>query len=156
MAIHPDYRDLLSELNAADVEYLVVGAHALAYHAEPRFTKDLDIWVQASAENAPRVYSALAGFGAPLQEVEIDDFARPGLVYQVGIEPVRVDILTSVSGVEFESAYARRVMASYGDVPVPFISLRDLIANKDAAARPQDLVDVERLRELLGDDADRE
>ena len=70
MAIHPDYRDLLSELNAADVEYLVVGAHALAYHAEPRYTKDLDIWVQASAENAPRVYSALTGFGAPLQEVE--------------------------------------------------------------------------------------
>ena len=77
MAIHPDYRDLLSELNAADVEYLVVGAHALAYHAEPRYTKDLDIWVQASAENAPRVYSALAGFGAPLQEVEID--VRPAV-----------------------------------------------------------------------------
>jgi predicted nucleotidyltransferase len=147
--LNRDYKELLKELNDAEVEYLLVGAHALAFHVEPRYTKDLDVWVNPTPKNAERVYRALARFGAPLQGVKAADFSTPGLVYQLGLEPVRVDVLTSCTGLDFNEAHGRRAAGSYEDVPFPVLSLTDLIANKEATGRPQDLVDLEHLRRKL-------
>ena len=145
MAISPDYRDLLSAFNGAEVRYLVVGAHAVSFHAEPRFTVDLDLWIQATLGNARKVRSALSAFGAPLRRIAVKDFATPGLVYQIGVEPVRIDILTSIAGVEFRDAYRSRIECMYGDIPIPIISIEHLIAAKKAAGRPQDLLDLNAL-----------
>ena len=149
MPIHRDYKDLLSELNGASVRYLIVGAHALAFHTEPRYTKDLDVWIEPTPENAKLTYDALARFGAPLNEVKAEDLSTPGLVYQIGVEPVRVDILTSLTGIEFEGAYRHRAEGTYGGVPISILSIEDMITNKQATGRPQDLVDVEHLRTKL-------
>ncbi len=149
MPIHRDYKDLLNELNGDSVRYLIVGAHAMAYHTEPRYTKDLDVWVEPTAENARRAYDALARFGAPLKELTVEDLATPGLVYQIGVEPVRVDILTRLTGIEFKDAYARRMEGTYGGVPIAVLSVEDMITNKEATGRPQDRLDVENLRKKL-------
>ena len=98
-------------------------------YTEPRYTKDLDIWIEPSPDNAARVYRALAGFGAPLSGIQVEDFTVPDLIYQLGMPPSRVDILTSISGVDFEVAWGRRKVAQFGDIPTMFIGLRDLIAN---------------------------
>lgn len=145
-----DFRDLLAELNAAGAEYLVVGAHALAVHGHARASKDLDVWVHATRENAERVYRALAVFGAPLHDLSIEDLATAGTIFQIGVEPVRVDIITSIGGVEFETAWPERVSAQYADQDVHVISRAHLIQNKKAVARPQDLADVDALEKLEG------
>jgi hypothetical protein len=103
-----DFEDLLAALNAAGAEYLVVGAHALAAHGHPRASKDLDVWVHATADNAERTYGALAAFGAPLDDLRVDDLSTADTVFQVGVEPVRIDIVTSIDGVEFEEAWPDR------------------------------------------------
>src|SRR5712692_6136897 len=115
-------------------------------YTEPRFTKDLDIWVEATQENGRRVYAALARFGAPLAGVTPADFSQPGLFYQMGRPPVRVDILTSVTGLEFEEAWPKRVEKDFGGVRAFFLSREDLIRIKTALGRPQDLLDVEQLK----------
>jgi hypothetical protein len=143
--MNSDFRDLFAALNAAGARYLVVGGYALALHAQPRFTKDLDIWIERSAENAQAVWDALAAFGAPMSGLSPEDLASPELVYQLGIPPSRVDILTSIDGVSFSEAWPRRVEEPYGDQPASFIGFADLIANKRAAGRPQDLADLEML-----------
>src|SRR5262245_38388087 len=140
-----DFKDLLSAFSAQGVEYLVVGAHALAAHGHVRATKDLDIWIRPSAENAARVLSALIAFGAPLQDLSIEDLSHPGLIFQIGVSPVRIDILTAIDGVEFAPAWRERFEARFGGLAVPVISRRDLIRNKRASGRLQDLADVERL-----------
>jgi hypothetical protein len=127
------------------VDYLIIGGYAVAFHAEPRFTKDLDILVRASQENARRVYQALRAFGAPLSGLTEKDFEHEGYFYQMGTPPLRVDILMSIDGVEFDDAWARRVESTIGDVEALFISKEDLIAAKTAAGRPQDLLDVQTL-----------
>src|SRR5215510_5785228 len=99
--MNPDFVDLLRAFNAADVRFLVVGAYALALHGRPRATGDLDVWIEATPENAPRVMGALAAFGAPLAQLSVDDFAREGIVYQLGVEPRRIDILTKLTGLSF-------------------------------------------------------
>jgi hypothetical protein len=114
-------------------------------YSEPRFTHDLDLWVGESGDNADRVYRALAEFGAPLSGVEPADFAKPDLIYQLGMPPSRIDVLTSITGVEFEAAWAGRKEASYGDVVAPFLGLEDLLRNKRATARASDLADLEHL-----------
>jgi hypothetical protein len=143
--VHSDFNDLLSTFNAHGVEYLVVGAHALAAHGRIRATKDLDVLVRPSAENAPRVMRALAGFGAPLHDLTVGDLSAPGLIFQIGVPPVRVDVLTAIDGVEFEAAWRDRVAARFGDVPVPVLSRHHLVANKKQVGRLQDLADVEWL-----------
>ena len=140
--VNPDFRDLFAALNEAQANYLVVGAHAVAFYAEPRFTKDLDVWVEASPVNAPRVMAALHAFGAPLAGVTDADFQTPGAVLQIGVAPNRIDITTQIDGVAFEAAWPNRLSTAFGDQSIWIIGRAELIRNKAALARPQDLLDL--------------
>jgi hypothetical protein len=145
--VNRDYRDLFAEFSAQTVEFLVVGAYALAVHGHVRATKDLDVWVRPTKDNAERVFRAVTAFGAATENLSAEDFAQPGTIVQLGIAPTRIDILTRVAGLEFEAAWASRVEASYGDQKVFVVSRMDLIASKRAAARPQDLADLDALEQ---------
>ncbi|MFW6012296.1 MAG: nucleotidyltransferase [bacterium] len=150
--MNPDFRDLLAEFNAHGVEFLVVGAHALAAHGLVRATKDLDVWVRPDPSNARRVIAALASFGAPLHDLTVNDLSQPGLIFQIGVEPIRIDVITAIDGVEFKEAWADRLQARFADQSVGVLSRRHLILNKRAAAREQDLVDAKWLdRNARGD-----
>ncbi len=144
--MNSDFRELLQLFNANQVKYLIVGGYAFMEYAEPRYTKDLDIWVQAEKENAQRVYKALAEFGAPLEGLTPQDFTEEGYFYRMGVPPVMVDILFSIEGFSFEKVWERRVESESNGVKLIFISKEDLIATKLAARRPEDLRDVEVLR----------
>ncbi|MCC7536014.1 MAG: hypothetical protein IT379_07365 [Deltaproteobacteria bacterium] len=147
--MNPDYLDLLRALLAADARFLVVGAYAVGIHGRPRATKDLDVWVEASVENAPRVLSALREFGAPLMGLTLEDLQTPGVGLQIGLEPLRIDVLTKISGIEFAEAWPSRIEASFGEgARCPVIGLEALLANKRASGRLQDLADVEALERL--------
>lgn len=143
-----DFIDMLRALLVAHAEFVVVGAHALAVHGVPRATGDLDIHVRPSSENARRVVAALRDFGAPLVTHGVDevDFERPGTVYQIGVPPHRIDLLTRISGVAFDDAWDSRVVVDIGDLKVPFIGREPLLRNKEAAGRDKDLVDAKLLR----------
>lgn len=140
-----DYVEMLNELSAAGAEFLLIGAHAVAAHGYLRATKDLDIWVRPTRENAARVWTALVRFGAPLRDVTVEDFATRGTIYQMGVDPDRIDIITEPAGAEFEDAWQRRITAVVDGVPYPVIGREDLIATKRAAGRREDLLDIERL-----------
>jgi hypothetical protein len=155
--MHSDFKELLSALNDHGVRYLVVGAYAVSIHAQPRATKDLDILASPDLANARAVYAALAHFGAPLQGLTHDDFAHPGPFFQMGREPVAIDILTEIPGVDFEAAWGRRIEAVIDSVTglrANFISRADLIAAKLAAGRPQDIADVDAMRRAASDQPD--
>ena len=143
--MNPDFVDLLRAFADAEVRFLVVGAYALAHHGRPRATGDLDVWVDATPENAPRVIQALSAFGAPLQDVAQDDFTRAGVVFQIGVPPGRIDILTELTGLRFEEAWAEREPGVFGGVPVQFIGRTAFISNKRATGRAKDLGDIEGL-----------
>ena len=140
--LNPDYRDMLSALSAAGVEYLLVGAFALAAHGLPRATGDIDIWVRPSPENALRVLKALQEFGAPAFNLTIEDLSTLDLVFQIGVAPRRIDILTSIDGIDFDHAWPNRVSVELEGVTVPVISRADLITNKRASGRPKDRADL--------------
>jgi hypothetical protein len=140
--LNPDFSEMLSALSDAGVEFLVVGAYALAAHGLPRATGDIDIWVRPSPENAARVWEALRRFGAPTRGVTVSDFTLPDIVFQIGVPPRRVDILTSISGVEFEQAWTQRQAAVVDGLMLNVPSREHLIANKRAAGRPKDLADA--------------
>jgi hypothetical protein len=150
--VSPDFKDLLSEFNAQRVEYLVVGAHALAAHGHVRATKDLDVWIRPDPANAARVVRALGAFGAPVADLAQSDLVEPGLIFQIGVAPFRIDIITSIDGVAFEAAWQDRIQATFDGQIVPVLSRHHLIANKKASGRLQDLADVERLEELEEDE----
>ena len=137
-----DFRDLLYAFNAANTEYLVVGAHALAAHGLIRATRDFDVWVRPSSANARRVLQALANFGAPLHDLNEADLSGDDLIFQIDVEPVRIDVITGISGVAFEDAWRDRVAVTFADQHAHVLSRQHLIANKRAAGRPQDLLDV--------------
>ncbi len=143
-----DFRDMLGLLDSCGVEFLLVGGLALAVHAEPRATKDMDLWVHPTPENARRLFKALEQFGAPTHGTRPDDFSTPGTFLQLGVPPVRIDLLTAIEGVDFAAAWKRRVHGALDGVRVPVLSVRDLLANKRAVGRPQDLVDVAQLEAL--------
>jgi hypothetical protein len=143
--LNSDYREMLKCLADERVKFLVVGAYALAVHGYPRATKDIDFFVWATPENATSLIRALARFGAPLRNLSAADFASEGAVYQIGTGPHRIDIITRIDGVKFEDAYPRRLTVQREGVELPVISRDDLIANKRASGRAQDLADVERL-----------
>lgn len=148
--VNRDFRDLFAELNAAGAEFLVVGAHALAAHGHVRATKDLDVWVRPTETNARRVLAALGSFGAPIANISAGDLSSPGTNIQIGVEPVRIDVITSIDGVEFDSAWGARVTAHFGDEEVFVLSREHLIQNKRASGRTQDLADIEALEKLHG------
>ncbi len=143
--MNPDFVDLLRAFVNADVRFLVVGAYALALHGRPRGTGDLDVWVEATPENAARVMTALAAFGAPLNDISRKDFSQPGVTYQMGVDPCRIDVLTDLTGVTFAEVWPERVRHHFGDVEVDFIGKESFIRNKRATGRPKDLVDVDGL-----------
>jgi hypothetical protein len=151
--MYPDFKELLSILNEHRVKYLVVGAYAVAIHAQPRATKDLDILVQADKENAAAVFAALAKFGAPLEGMTVADFTEAGPFFRMGSAPVGVDILTEIPGIDFKAAWQRRVQDVIDEptgLKANFISADDLIASKKAAGKLQDLADVEAIRKAQG------
>ena len=151
MLVNSDFKDLLRTFNDSQVKYLVVGGYAVIKYAEPRYTKDIDLWISADKDNAAAVYKALRTFGAPLTGLTEDDFAHEGYFYQLGVAPLRVDILMSVPGLEFDQAWGRRVMVDFDGIMIPFISKQDLITSKMASGRPQDLIDAKLLREMEED-----
>ncbi len=152
--LNDDFRDFLVALQEADVRFLIVGAHALAVHGVPRATGDIDVFVAPDPENAARLMRALDLFGAPVVShgVSQQDFERPGTVYQMGLPPSRIDIMTSISGVEFGEAEQSVVETEIADIRLPVLGRRLLLVNKLAAGRPKDLVDAQ----LLEEEADRE
>lgn len=143
--MNPDFVDLLRAFVDADVRFLVVGAYALALHGRPRATGDLDIWIEATPENASRVMRALVTFGAPLRDVSEADFSREGIVYQIGLPPGRIDLLTELTGVAFAEAWPERQRGRFGDIDVDFIGRAAFIKNKKATGRPRDLGDIDGL-----------
>ncbi len=148
MEVDPDFKELLALFNKHRVEYLVVGGYALAFHGAPRFTGDLDLYVRPAAANARRVLAALDAFGFGSLELTEDDFCLPGKVVQLGVPPIRVDLITSLSGTSWKQADAGKARGAYGDVPVPFIGREAFLANKRATGRPKDLADAEALEAL--------
>lgn len=145
--MNPDYKDLLEVFNSKGVRYLIIGGYAVIKHSEPRFTKDLDVWVAIDPENADRVYAALVEFGAPVEHLTPKDFADKAAFFTMGLQPNRIDILFDLEGVDLDHAWETRVDGILGDIPVHFIGRDDLIRNKEKVARLQDLADVEKLRE---------
>ena len=147
MEIRNDFKELLELFNNHKVEYLIVGGYALAFHGAPRFTGDIDLFVRPARENAERIVAALNDFGFGLLDLSEGDFTVPDKVIQLGVPPVRIDIVTSISGVSWEKADTGKVPGQYGQTPVCFISREDFIANKRATGRKKDAADIEALGE---------
>jgi hypothetical protein len=140
--LNPDFHDMLSALNAEHVEFLLVGAYALAAHGLPRATGDMDIWIRCSDDNAQRVWRALQRFGAPLTEVTLDDLQTPDTVFQIGVAPRRIDILISIDGVTFDEAWPQRMLVEIEGQTLAVLSRTHLLRNKKAVGRPKDLADA--------------
>jgi len=140
-----DFRDLLQCLNETGARYLIVGAYAVIYHTEPRYTKDLDLWAEPTPENAAKVWEALKKFGAPLADLTMADLCNPDVVFQMGIEPNRIDIILDVVGLDFADAWENRVSTTYEDQKVFVLSYEHTLRAKKAAGREQDLLDAHRL-----------
>jgi len=146
MLTSPDFKELLSLLEKHKVRYLVVGGYAVMKYTEPRFTKDLDLWISTDKENSKAVYAALKEFGAPLKGLSPADFTQEGYFYQMGNPPFRLDVMMSIPGVTFETAWSNREKVQVEGLAIPFISKADLIKAKEAGGRPQDLIDAKELR----------
>ena len=147
--LNADYKEMLQCLSDASVEFMLVGAYALAAHGYPRSTMDIDIWVRASPENAQKVLRALSCFGAPQLNLQLEDLLRDDTVFQIGVAPRRIDLLTGLSGLEFSEVYERAVRVGIEGLQVYLPTIEDLIVNKQATGRAQDLADLEVLQKLL-------
>jgi hypothetical protein len=148
LPIPSDARDLLRAFCARDVRFLIVGAHALGFYGTPRATGDFDLFVEPTPENARRVMAALEEFGAPLFDLTLDDLSRPGVVFQMGVPPYRIDLNTELTGVTFEECWRDRGVARVEGLELPVIARAAMVRNKRATGRPKDLLDLE----LLGED----
>jgi len=144
--MNQDFVALLRELSAVEARYLIVGAYAVTFHSQPRGTGDLDLWVEPTPENATRAFEALRRFGAPLAGLTPDDLQRPQTVFQIGVPPRRIDVLTSLTALSFDEAWDSRSEGLFGGLACPFLGREALIRNKLALGRPRDLADVEMLR----------
>jgi hypothetical protein len=149
VASNPDFKDLFSALSDAGARFIVVGAHAVMCYTVPRYTKDMDIWVEPSQENAARVHAALVAFGAPMADLSVDDLAARGTIFQMGVEPNRIDVITSIEGVEFAGAWDGRTPSTYDGIPISILGLPDLLTNKRLVNRDQDRIDVAKLELAL-------
>lgn len=147
MEVQQDFRELLALFNARQIDYIVVGAHALAFHGAPRYTGDLDILVRPDGENAKRILKVLDEFGFGALGLTIEDFSAPDKVVQLGVAPVRIDLVTSLTGLSWEEAAAGQVKGTYGDVAVHYLGRKEFIRNKRAIGRKKDLADLEALDE---------
>ena len=147
MFVNSDFSDLLRLFNDNNVKYLVIGGYAVIQYAEPRYTKDLDLWISTDVANAKAVFRALQEFGAPLADLTEDDFTEEGYFYQMGVPPVRVDVLMGIPGLTFAEAWQRRTNVEFDDLLVTFIGKQDLITVKLASGRPQDLIDAKQLQQ---------
>lgn len=146
--LNPNFRDILSTFNAEGVDYLLVGAYAVAAHGLPRATGDIDLWIRATPENSRRAWNALLLFGAPTDQFSISDLQSPDVVIQIGVSPERIDVLTSIDGVDFNAAWRDRVAVMVDGLKIQTLSRQHLITNKLAVGRPQDLADAARLSEM--------
>ena len=147
MFVNSDFTELLKLFRDNKVRYLIIGGYAVIQYAEPRYTKDLDLWISTDTKNAKSVYTALKEFGAPLSDITEDDFSEEGYFYQMGVPPMRVDIMMGIPGLDFERAWKNRIEINFDDLLVTFISKEDLIAAKRASGRPQDLIDADALEQ---------
>jgi hypothetical protein len=145
MSLSKDFVEFIEFLNARQVDYLLVGGHALAFHGLPRFTKDIDFWTKPSLQNARRILRAIKDFGFSDVQLGIEDFSEPGKVIQLGIPPNRIDLVTSIDGVEFDLAFRRKITSTYKDIPLHVINVEDLIVNKRSTGREQDILDAQNL-----------
>ncbi len=146
--MNPNFSELCALLDKNEVRYLIIGGYALAAHGRPRYTEDFDLWVEPTPENAVRVLATLEDFGFGSLDIRIEDLVTPDMVIQLGYPPARVDLLTQPEGVIFQECYPNRVMLQFGGLTLPFLNVPDLIRNKRASARPQDLADVAALEDL--------
>ena len=143
--LNEDYKDILQLFTDNNVKYLVVGAYALGAYGFPRATGDIDLWVLADSKNSKKIYACLSKFGAPMEQVNEKTFAEKDVIFQIGIAPRRIDIITKISGVDFEKAYSRKEEFIIDGINIPFISKQDLITNKQATGRDKDSIDVKNL-----------
>jgi hypothetical protein len=148
--MNQDFAEMLVALSEAGAKFMVIGAHAVAVYARPRATGDLDIWIRPTAENAERVWAALVAFGAPLHQLTREDLTSDDLVFQIGVAPNRIDILTGIGGVRFDDAWPRRSTVALQGLAVPVIGRDDLVRSKKAAGRPRDLADLAELEDASG------
>jgi len=147
--LNEDYKEMLQILLDQKVEFIVVGAYALAAHGYPRATGDIDIWIKPEEKNSKKVYKALARFGAPLNEISEDEFSQPGLIFQIGVVPRRIDIITRIDAVEFEEADSDKIFVDIDDLKIPILSIDKLIKNKMATGREKDLLDAKLLKKRM-------
>lgn len=147
MDIQQDFKELFALFNEHKVEYLVVGSYALALHGAPRYTGDIDVWVRPHPDNAQRILSALRDFGFDSLDLTVEDFSKPDNIVQLGVPPVRIDLMTSISGVSWDAVARDKVPGLFGDVPIHYIGRASYILNKRAAGRMKDLADLEALGE---------
>jgi hypothetical protein len=147
MELAPDFDEFFSSLIAQHVEFLVVGAFALAYHGAPRFTGDIDVFVRPSLDNAERLIAALAAFGFPTTDLRPDDVTNPDRILQMGVEPVQIHVMSAISGVSWDEAWAGRDTGRCGSNDLPFLGRREFVKNKRASGRLKDLADIEALGE---------
>lgn len=146
MDLCKDYEDLFKILNSYKIKYLVVGAYAVIFYTEPRYTKDVDIWVISESNESKKIYKALKQFGAPLHNISADDFHNKKIIYQIGVAPVRIDILTHLPGMDFSAAWKNRKRVKYGKTSINIIGKAELIKSKTISKRPQDKLDIIKLK----------
>lgn len=145
MDVCPDYEDLFKKLNAHKIKYLVFGAHAVVYYTEPRYTKDIDVCISANMNNVQKIWDALKDFGAPLKSLKSEDFLNEKLIYQIGVAPIRIDIMGRILGLDFKTAWKNKKRVQYGKTPIYILGLGDLVKSKKKSGRRQDLLDLENL-----------
>lgn len=148
MRVEKDFKEFITLLNKNSVHYLIVGGFAYSFYAEPRFTKDIDILIESSRENAEKILNAINDFGFTDVSLTDKDFLEPGQIIQLGVAPLRIDIMTSIKGMDFQNAWKNRVIGRYGNTEAYFISKEDLVKSKRALGRKQDLADMEKLEKI--------
>ena len=146
--LNSDYKDILLALSNRKVKFLLIGAYAMAAHGYPRSTMDIDLWIKPDQENAGLTLNSLEEFGAPIGDLTSDDLQKEDLIFQIGIAPIRIDIITSVDGLKFDDAFSSSQIVEIDSIPVPVLSIKDLIINKRSTGRLKDLADVEVLEKL--------
>ncbi len=144
--LNKDYKEMLQILLEENVKFIIVGAYALAVYGYPRATGDIDIWIEAEKDNSKKIINSLIKFGAPLENITEKDFQQEDVIFQIGVAPRRIDIITSIDGVEFDEAYKDKIIIEINGLKIPILSLEKLIKNKESTGREKDKLDAKMLR----------